>query len=410
MDSWSYDCEGKGLLFTDEWGLKPSNDFEAVEQGMEFMDFGFADMKKKPFFGNTNLGTFGDEFGNNNSAKRLVSSDCNVTTSSYHGEEQFGTSKHSTSLMESNSPESSSLIDFCRDSKGCKFLKGTSIDSPVSMSKKAPTTSSYSHAHHCQVYGCNTDLSSSKDYYKRNKVCEAHSKTAKVIVNGTEMRFCQQCSRFHLLAEFDDRKRSCRKRLVGHNERRRKFHFGTLSRKSHKLLQSYQGTKLMRTSVPKATPFVTSNALEGDFVIYQERYEHANRVKSEEKPVYSGQLLPKYFFHMNGNEKQWHFNAPDAASTVKELSGVSHSDCALSLLSAQSRDLSSHATGIRMAKPFINQACHPLCCLGKDNVFYSCGMNPMGVGQAGPAVVSDAVNIEVVPDGYFRGSGVSSHC
>ncbi|KAK8534587.1 hypothetical protein V6N13_080925 [Hibiscus sabdariffa] len=410
MDSWSYDCEGKGLLFIDEWGLKHSNDFEAVEEGMEFMDFGFADMKNRPFSGHTNLGTFGDEFGNNNSAKRLVSSDCNVSTTSYYGEEQSGTSKHSSSLMESNTPESS-VVDFYRDSKGCKILKGTSFDSsvcPVSMSKKAPTTSSYSHAHHCQVYGCNKDLSSSKDYYKRNKVCEAHSKTAKVIVNGTEMRFCQQCSRFHLLAEFDDGKRSCRKRLVGHNERRRKFHFGALSGKSHKLLQSYQGTKFMRSSIPKTKPFVISNAFEGDFVVYQERYEHANRVKFEEKPVYSGQVLPKYFFHMNGNEKQWHSDAPDAASTVKELSGVWHSDCALSLLSAQSRDLSSHATGIQMAKPFINQTCPPLCSLGKANGFYSCGMNPMGVGQAGPAVVSDAVNIEVVADGYFRGLGLSS--
>lgn len=29
-------------------------------------------------------------------------------------------------------------------------------------------------------------------------------------------------SRFHELSEFDDSKRSCRRRLAGHNERRRK--------------------------------------------------------------------------------------------------------------------------------------------------------------------------------------------
>lgn len=29
-------------------------------------------------------------------------------------------------------------------------------------------------------------------------------------------------SRFHQLAEFDDAKKSCRRRLAGHNERRRK--------------------------------------------------------------------------------------------------------------------------------------------------------------------------------------------
>lgn len=31
--------------------------------------------------------------------------------------------------------------------------------------------------------------------------------------------------RFHILAEFDKGKRSCRKRLAGHNERRRKPQF-----------------------------------------------------------------------------------------------------------------------------------------------------------------------------------------
>lgn len=48
----------------------------------------------------------------------------------------------------------------------------------------------------CQVYGCNKDLSSCKDYHKRHRVCEIHSKTSVVIVNGIEQRFCQQCSRF----------------------------------------------------------------------------------------------------------------------------------------------------------------------------------------------------------------------
>lgn len=36
----------------------------------------------------------------------------------------------------------------------------------------------------------------------------------------------QNC-RFHILAEFDEGKRSCRKRLAGHNERRRKPQFNT---------------------------------------------------------------------------------------------------------------------------------------------------------------------------------------
>ncbi|XP_062197812.1 putative squamosa promoter-binding-like protein 19 [Phragmites australis] len=74
----------------------------------------------------------------------------------------------------------------------------------------------------CSVDGCRSDLSRCREYHRRHKVCEAHSKTPVVVVGGQEQRFCQQCSRFHMLSEFDEGKRSCRKRLDGHNRRRRK--------------------------------------------------------------------------------------------------------------------------------------------------------------------------------------------
>ncbi|KAI5076543.1 hypothetical protein GOP47_0008608 [Adiantum capillus-veneris] len=74
----------------------------------------------------------------------------------------------------------------------------------------------------CQVEGCKLDLSAAKDYHRRHKVCEPHSKAGKVVVASVEQRFCQQCSRFHILTEFDETKRSCRRRLAGHNKRRRK--------------------------------------------------------------------------------------------------------------------------------------------------------------------------------------------
>ncbi|KAG6591949.1 Squamosa promoter-binding-like protein 5, partial [Cucurbita argyrosperma subsp. sororia] len=74
----------------------------------------------------------------------------------------------------------------------------------------------------CQAHNCTTDLSEAKRYHRRHKVCEFHSKAAVVMVAGIRQRFCQQCSRFHELTEFDDAKRSCRRRLAGHNERRRK--------------------------------------------------------------------------------------------------------------------------------------------------------------------------------------------
>nr|XP_016437677.1 PREDICTED: squamosa promoter-binding-like protein 8 [Nicotiana tabacum]XP_016437679.1 PREDICTED: squamosa promoter-binding-like protein 8 [Nicotiana tabacum] len=74
----------------------------------------------------------------------------------------------------------------------------------------------------CQAEGCNADLTHAKHYHRRHKVCEFHSKAATVIAAGLTQRFCQQCSRFHLLSEFDNGKRSCRKRLADHNRRRRK--------------------------------------------------------------------------------------------------------------------------------------------------------------------------------------------
>ncbi|GAV80584.1 SBP domain-containing protein [Cephalotus follicularis] len=74
----------------------------------------------------------------------------------------------------------------------------------------------------CQAEKCTADLGDVKQYYKRHKVCEDHSKAQVVLVAGIRQRFCQQCSRFHELSEFDENKRSCRRRLAGHNQRRRK--------------------------------------------------------------------------------------------------------------------------------------------------------------------------------------------
>ncbi|KAL9396735.1 hypothetical protein Peur_010988 [Populus x canadensis] len=83
---------------------------------------------------------------------------------------------------------------------------------------------SSSNALRCQAEGCNADLTHAKHYHRRHKVCEFHSKASTVIAAGLTQRFCQQCSRFHILSEFDNGKRSCRKRLADHNRRRRKSH------------------------------------------------------------------------------------------------------------------------------------------------------------------------------------------
>ncbi|KAL5576713.1 hypothetical protein UlMin_018412 [Ulmus minor] len=98
------------------------------------------------------------------------------------------------------------------------------------MRKKRPITSSSKRGSSaggptrpsCQADNCNADLTEAKHYHRRHKICEFHAKASVVLVAGIQQRFCQQCSRFHGLPEFDDNKRSCRRRLAGHNERRRK--------------------------------------------------------------------------------------------------------------------------------------------------------------------------------------------
>ncbi|XP_051188683.1 squamosa promoter-binding-like protein 18 isoform X3 [Lolium perenne] len=114
------------------------------------------------------------------------------------------------------------------------------------------------HCPSCAVDGCKADLSRCRDYHRRHKVCEAHSKTPLVVVAGREMRFCQQCSRFHLLVEFDEAKRSCRKRLDGHNRRRRKPQVDSMNSGSfmttHQALFSNAGTRFGSFPAPRPEP------------------------------------------------------------------------------------------------------------------------------------------------------------
>lgn len=103
----------------------------------------------------------------------------------------------------------------------------------------------------CSVDGCNSDLSDCREYHKRHRVCEKHSKTPVVLVGGKQQRFCQQCSRFHSLAEFDDVKRSCRKRLDGHNKRRRKPQPPSLFMAAEKFMYNYKGPRILHFGSPQ---------------------------------------------------------------------------------------------------------------------------------------------------------------
>ncbi|XP_062224102.1 squamosa promoter-binding-like protein 3 [Phragmites australis] len=115
---------------------------------------------------------------------------------------------------------------YFEDVCGGQSVKNSPSDSraviPTAASAKKAKVAQSAQNSYCQVEGCKIDLSSAKDYHRKHRVCEAHSKAPKVVVAGLERRFCQQCSRFHALTEFDQKKRSCRRRLNDHNARRRK--------------------------------------------------------------------------------------------------------------------------------------------------------------------------------------------
>ncbi|RLN38687.1 squamosa promoter-binding-like protein 6 [Panicum miliaceum] len=105
---------------------------------------------------------------------------------------------------------------------GVGVMESSDVNEDERNGKKIRVQGGSSNGPACQVEGCGADLTAAKDYHRRHKVCEMHAKASTAVVGNTVQRFCQQCSRFHLLQEFDEGKRSCRRRLAGHNRRRRK--------------------------------------------------------------------------------------------------------------------------------------------------------------------------------------------
>ncbi|KAK6122970.1 hypothetical protein DH2020_043287 [Rehmannia glutinosa] len=74
----------------------------------------------------------------------------------------------------------------------------------------------------CQVPGCEVDISELKGYHKRHRVCLQCANASAVVLDGESKRYCQQCGKFHILSDFDEGKRSCRRKLERHNIRRRR--------------------------------------------------------------------------------------------------------------------------------------------------------------------------------------------
>ncbi|CAN4086231.1 unnamed protein product [Withania somnifera] len=420
MESWSYFSGGKGFVSDESlsvndgmgrvkngdtgWELKtPSSYGSSVicssQEGNDnrgFHELVSPNLMRKQMFNDQMRDVF-------TSSKNGGASIFGSVASVFSGEDKFS-SKISSSAVDSISRDSS-LIDLKLGRFADHQIDANIFKSPRSMpsftsseaivpTKRMRARGVNSQKPFCQVQGCGKDLSSCKDYHKRHKVCEVHSKTAKVIVNGIEQRFCQQCSRFHLLVEFDDGKRSCRKRLAGHNERRRKPHNGT----------RFRGTSFATSS------FACQDIL-GSRFLHQPKYEMNDwyrNVKVEDgveyrpqlaMPFTNGQLQPKSLFTSYHAKKGCHslhdeglpavttnrinestnsslhdmrgsdfvspflfhttstgsevVHALDTCSTIQGLSGISNASNALCLLSSQSQGSSTHSTIFSAARPLI---------------------------------------------------------
>ena len=64
------------------------------------------------------------------------------------------------------------------------------------------------------LHRCETKLEVASKYAKRHRICETHLKSLEVLWKGKIQRFCQKCTRFQELNQFDGSRRSCRKGLT----------------------------------------------------------------------------------------------------------------------------------------------------------------------------------------------------
>lgn len=70
------------------------------------------------------------------------------------------------------------------------------VSSPLGSTKRPRGANDGAQVVSCLVDGCCADLSNCREYHRRHKVCEHHSKTPEVTIGGNKQRFCQQCSRY----------------------------------------------------------------------------------------------------------------------------------------------------------------------------------------------------------------------
>lgn len=68
----------------------------------------------------------------------------------------------------------------------------------------------------CRVPGCSEPLKSG--YGSKYRICALHYAAPRLVLDGVEHRFCQQCGQVHLLSAFDEERRSCRESLRRHQD------------------------------------------------------------------------------------------------------------------------------------------------------------------------------------------------
>ncbi|KAF0932663.1 hypothetical protein E2562_011963 [Oryza meyeriana var. granulata] len=195
----------------------------------------------------------GKNMGKDGEASRVEDSGTSPAAAVSHGEPIIGLKLGKRTYFE----------NVCGGQQNVKSSSASGVTCSSTVVKKVKASQQNTQSSYCQVEGCKVDLSSAREYHRKHKVCEAHSKAPKVVVSGLERRFCQQCSRFHGLAEFDQKKKSCRRRLSDHNARRRKPQQETISFGSSRLAAMFYDARQQTDIYFGQSPFgqVRSNAI-----------------------------------------------------------------------------------------------------------------------------------------------------
>uniref|UniRef100_A0A804NP37 Teosinte glume architecture1 n=1 Tax=Zea mays TaxID=4577 RepID=A0A804NP37_MAIZE len=174
--------------------------------------------------------------------------------------------------------------------------------------------------------------------------CRVVSCTATVSLQNV---FCSSMKRFHLLAEFDADKRSCRKRLDGHNRRRRKPQPDTMA--SASFIASQQGTRFS----PFAHPRLEASWPPGV-------------MKTEESPYHITHQIP---LGSSSSSRQQHFVALGAATPAYAKEGRRFPFL-------QEGEI-SFATGVVLEPPAAAPACQPLLRTGAPSESSGAGGSKM---------------------------------